>query len=91
MFIDGLQSEMRAELGALNDAMPLDWLGIWPRPGNQGGVKLSPLDALPEPNNLCRLKKVIVGRGHGGADRRIQEGRAALGLPDHDLLDVLPR
>ena len=62
MFIDALQSEMRAELGALNDAMPLDWLQIRPRPGNQGAVKLSPLDALPEPANLGRLKKVIVGR-----------------------------
>jgi len=49
---------MRAELGTLNDAMPLDWLEIRPRPGNQGAVKLSPLDALPEPANLGRLKNV---------------------------------
>jgi hypothetical protein len=62
MFIDALQSEMRAELGALNDAMPLDWLEIRARPSNQGAVKLSPLDALPEPQNLGRLKKVITGR-----------------------------
>lgn len=62
LFIDALQSEMRAELGALNDAMLLDWLQIRPRPGNQGSVKLSPLDALPEPQNLGRLKKVITGR-----------------------------
>lgn len=61
-FIDGLQREMRDELGALNDAMPLSWLEIRPRPGNQGAVKLSPLDALPEPQNLGRLKKTIVGR-----------------------------
>ncbi|MFF5212239.1 hypothetical protein [Streptosporangium sp. NPDC000396] len=32
------------------------------RPGNQGAIKLSPLEALPEPRNLGRLKKVIVGR-----------------------------
>jgi hypothetical protein len=43
-------------------AMPLRWLEIRPRPGNQGAVKLSPLDALPEPANLGRLKKVIIGR-----------------------------
>jgi hypothetical protein len=42
--------------------MPLSWLEIRPRPGNQGAVKLSPLEALPEPQNLGRLKKVIVGR-----------------------------
>jgi TnpA family transposase len=62
VFIDQLQQEMRDELGALNDAMPLPWLEIRPRPGNQGAVKLSPLDALPEPQNLGRLKKTIVGR-----------------------------
>jgi hypothetical protein len=57
MFIDTLQGETRAELGALNDAMPLDWLEIRPRPGNQGSITLSPLDALPEPTNLGRLKR----------------------------------
>jgi hypothetical protein len=53
-FIDGLQQEMRAELGALNDAMPLSWLEIRPRPGNHGAVKFSPLDALLELQNLGR-------------------------------------
>ncbi|GAA2858054.1 Tn3 family transposase [Streptosporangium fragile] len=61
-FIEGLQQEMRAELGALNDAMPLEWLQIRSRPGNQGAIKLTPLEAQPEPRNLGRLKKVIVGR-----------------------------
>ncbi|MER7134641.1 Tn3 family transposase, partial [Streptosporangium saharense] len=61
-FIEDLQREMRAELGTLNEAMPLQWLQIRPRSGNQGAIKLSPLEALPEPRNLGRLKRVIVGR-----------------------------
>lgn len=86
-FIEDLQQEMRAELGALNEAMPLEWLQIRPRPGNQGAIKLSPLEALPEPRNLGRLKK---GHrrpvGHRGADRCAEGGRAALELPGHDRL-----
>ncbi|WP_157545317.1 Tn3 family transposase [Microtetraspora fusca] len=42
--------------------MPLEWLELRSRPGNQGAIKLSPLEALPEPRNLGRLKKVIIGR-----------------------------
>ena len=61
-FIGPLQEEMRAELAALNDALPLPWLEIKPRPGNQGAIRLTPLDALPEPQNLGRLKKVITRR-----------------------------
>ncbi len=40
---------MRAELAALDAALPLPWLEIRPRPGNQGAIKLTPLDAVPEP------------------------------------------
>ena len=58
-FIGQLQEEMRAELAALDDALPLPWLEVKPRPGNQGAIRLTPLDALPEPAGLGQLKKVI--------------------------------
>ena len=61
-FISGLQEEMRTELSALADALPLDWLRFGRRPGNQGAIKLTPLEALAEPVNLGRLKKTILGR-----------------------------
>ena len=48
-FIGRLQEEMRAELAELNGALPLPWLEVKPRPGNQGAIRLTPLDALPEP------------------------------------------
>jgi Domain of unknown function (DUF4158) len=62
LFIDGVQQELRAELSALQDALPLPWLEIAARPGNQGAIRLTPLDAVAEPVNLARLKKVIIGR-----------------------------
>ena len=49
---------MRAELAALDGALPLPWLEVKPRPGNQGAIRLTPLDALPEAG-LGQLKKVI--------------------------------
>jgi len=58
-FVGRLQEEMRAELAALDGALPLPWLEIKPRPGNQGAIRLTPLDALPEPAGLGQLKKVI--------------------------------
>ena len=58
-FIGQLQEEMRAELAALDGALPLPWLEVKPRPGNQGAIRLTPLDALPEPTGLGQLKKVI--------------------------------
>ena len=52
---------MRAELDALHDALPrLDWLQIAER--REGNIKLTPLDAAPEPRNLRRLKKEIAAR-----------------------------
>jgi hypothetical protein len=60
-FITGLREEMRAELDALHDALPgLDWLQIAGR--REGNVKLTPLDAAPEPRNLRLLKKEIAAR-----------------------------
>ena len=46
-------------LDELNDAVPtLEFLEIKAR-ARDGAIKLTPLDALPEPQNLGRLKKVI--------------------------------
>lgn len=60
-FITGLREEMRAELGALHDALPrLDWLHIAER--REGNIKLTRLDAAPEPRNLRLLKKEIAAR-----------------------------
>jgi hypothetical protein len=44
-FIGQLREEMRAELAALSGALPLPWLEVKPRPGNQGPIRLSPLEA----------------------------------------------
>jgi hypothetical protein len=52
---------MRAELAALNDALPdLDWLQIADR--KSGAIKLTPLDAQPEPRNLRRLTRAVRDR-----------------------------
>jgi hypothetical protein len=58
-FTATLQAEMRGELDILNTALPkLPWLSIGER--NLGGpIRLTPLDAVPEPRNLRRLKKAI--------------------------------
>jgi len=61
-FITDLQDELRRELQALDDAVPgLPWLEIAPR-GRHGAIRLTPLDAAPEPANLGRLKKAIAHR-----------------------------
>jgi TnpA family transposase len=61
-FIADLQDELRRELLALDDAVPgLPWLEIAPR-GRHGAIRLTPLDAAPEPANLGRLKKAIAHR-----------------------------
>lgn len=58
-FVEGLRTEMRAELAALDEHAPaLDWVDIRDR-GKQGAIKLADLDALPEPRNLRRLKAEI--------------------------------
>jgi len=47
----GLREEMRAEIDALHDALPrLEFLQIAGR--REGAMKLTPLDAAPEPHNL---------------------------------------
>ena len=61
-FIDQIREEHTAQLTALHEALPhLDFLQITPR-GRDGAIKLSPLDAVAEPQNLGLLKRVIVQR-----------------------------
>ncbi len=60
-FTAELRQEMRTELAALTDALPgLDWLRITDR--KSGAIKLTPLDAQPEPRNLRRLKRAARDR-----------------------------
>jgi hypothetical protein len=60
-FIDGLREEMRTELDALHTALPVcDWLTISDR--SSGAIKLTPLDAAPEPRNLRRLRQAVQAR-----------------------------
>jgi hypothetical protein len=58
-FINQLQSELRAELGTLNEeAGRLGWVEFRDR-GKQGAIKLTPLDLAPEPKNLRALKREV--------------------------------
>jgi hypothetical protein len=60
-FIDELGEQMRTELDALHQALPsCDWLEISDRAS--GTIKLTPLDAVPEPRNLRRLKQAVQAR-----------------------------
>ena len=63
-FTGELREELDAELSALNDALGgkgLAWLKIAER-RNAGAIRLTPLDAAPEPRNLRRLKTAIRAR-----------------------------
>lgn len=58
-FIDQLRAEMSDELAALDTSLPkLPWLEIADR-GKNGAIKLTDLDAAPEPQNLRQLKNEI--------------------------------
>ncbi len=58
-FTADLIEEMDAELSALNDALPnLNWLQILERKKG-GGILLTPLDPVPEPRNLRKLKAAV--------------------------------
>ena len=60
-FVKDLQEELRAELAALNEALPnLGWLEIAER--RSGAIHLTKLEAQPEPANLRRLKKAVRAR-----------------------------
>lgn len=57
-FTAEVRQEMRTELAALDDALPgLDWLQITNR--KTGAIKLTPLEAQPEPRNLRRLQRAV--------------------------------
>jgi hypothetical protein len=57
-FADQLREEMRAELDSLHADLPrLPWLAIADR--SAGAIKLTGLDAAPEPRNLRRLKAEV--------------------------------
>ncbi len=61
-FIDALREEMRTELAALNDQIPvLEWVEVRDR-GKQGAIKFTRPEALPEPVNLRRLKNEVGAR-----------------------------
>jgi TnpA family transposase len=60
-FVDELREQMRAELDELQQALPAcDWLSISDR--SSGAIKLTPLEAAPEPRNLRRLKQAVQAR-----------------------------
>lgn len=61
MFVDELRGQMHAELTALNEALPkLGWLEITER--RAGAIKLTALEAQPEPRNLRRVKAEVLRR-----------------------------
>jgi TnpA family transposase len=63
-FTGEMREELEAELSALNSALGgkgLAWLKIADR-GRSGAVHVTPLDAVPEPRNLRRLKTAIRDR-----------------------------
>ena len=101
-FIDELREEMRAELDALYQALPTcDWLEISDRAS--GPIKLTPLDAAPEPRNLRRLKQAVQARWgtvplidmlkeavlRTGCLRSVTSVAGYGGLPEHVLAERL--
>jgi len=61
-FVDELRGDMDRELSALDEALPeLPWLEIADR-GARGAIKLTPLEAVPEPASLGQLKDLIAAR-----------------------------
>lgn len=63
-FIAALQGEMTAALTALDEQLPgLDWVDIRDRPS--GAIRLTPLEAAPEPRNLRRIKAEVARRWSG--------------------------
>lgn len=60
-FVAGLRGELADELGMLNSALPkLGWLSITDR--RTGAIRLTPIDAQPEPRNLRRVKAEVLRR-----------------------------
>jgi hypothetical protein len=100
-FTAELIEEMDYELSALHDALPnLDWLQIVERKKG-GAILLTPLDPLPEPRNLRKLKAAIRARWGvvplldmftetalrtGCLDALIPAG-TRIGMPPHELFE----
>ena len=60
-FTGALREEMTAALGELDDALPdLPWVDITDRPA--GAIRLTPLEAAPEPRNRRRIKNEVARR-----------------------------
>ena len=60
-FVDEVRAQMTAELDALEAALPeLGWLQVVDRPS--GAIRLTKLDAVPEPAGLRRLKAEVARR-----------------------------
>ena len=60
-FTGALREEMTVALGELDDALPgLSWADITDRPA--GAIRLTPLEAAPEPRNLRRVKNEVARR-----------------------------
>ena len=61
VFVDDLRGEMASELAALDEASPdMPWLSITDR--RSGAIKLTPVQAQPEPRNLHRVKAEVLRR-----------------------------
>ncbi len=94
VFIKGLQDEMAAALAALDRAMPTN-AGVQILPKDNGWIKVSPLDPLPEPQNLARLKGEIGRRWPmtslldmlKEADLRVDFTRAFTSVASREALD----
>jgi hypothetical protein len=101
-FIDSLREEIRAELDALHTALPgCSWLSISDR--SSGAIKLTPLDAVPEPRNLRQLKQAVQARWgtvplidmfteavlRTGCLRAVTATAGRGGLPEHVLAERL--
>ena len=60
-FTGALREEMTAALAGLDEALPdLDWVEIAERAA--GAIRLTPLEAAPEPRNLRRVKNEVARR-----------------------------
>ncbi len=93
-FVRGLQDEMAAALTALDHAMPRN-AGVAILPKENGWIKVSPLDPLPEPPTLARLKGEIGQRWPmtslldmlKEADLRVGFTRAFTSVASREMLD----
>ncbi len=94
VFVTNLQNEMTTALATLDRAMPTN-TGVQILNKDNGWIKVSPLDALPEPQNLVRLKAEIGRRWPmtslldmlKEADLRVDFTRAFTSVASREALD----